>query len=391
MQSTQTVQPTQPIQSNQTVQSTQPMQPTQTVQPTQPIQSTQPVQPTQNLNNKLEIINPLNPDEILKTEILVEKKETAETIETDKKNDKMKDKKKKLPLLLIILILILITIGVVLYFTLFRKEEKPIKNPQVEVPEVEKITLNDILNNFNNSDNIAILRQQYNIIGYVENNKLIISVNEGNNEPVLYEFYQNNRTLTFNYNKDDQLARKISIIIIDNIGQFNGLEKNEVYNYISSIDLTISTVDGVEMIDNGETYQLNIDLDKKIDISNLETMYIDINDLKNYEDFLKNAGTFSLMKGNLLFYKQGDDKTTTITIGEKDNSSTLTYNSILSVIEMLYPNELETFKVKYPQLATISFDRYIITLNPELTGEVASQFGIYQNNYKFIEIKINKS
>ena len=78
-------------------------------------------------------------------------------------------------------------------------------------------------------------------------------------------------------------------------------------------------------------------------------------------------------------------------MAKKDNSSTLTYNSILSVIEMLYPNELETFKVKYPQLATISFDRYIITLNPELTGEVASQFGIYQNNYKFIEIKINKS
>ena len=119
-------------------------------------------------------------------------------------------------------------------------------------------------------------------------------------------------------------------------------------------------------------------------------MYIDVNDLKNYEDFLKNAGTFSLIKGNILFYKQGDDKTTTITIGEKDNSSTLTYNSILSVIEILYPNELDAFKVKYPQLTTISFDRYTITQNPELTGEVAKQYEMYKDTYKFVEIKINK-
>ena len=120
-------------------------------------------------------------------------------------------------------------------------------------------------------------------------------------------------------------------------------------------------------------------------------MYFDINYLKEQESFIKDSGTITLEKGNLKLYKQGDDNVTTIIIAEKDNLSNLTYNSILSIIELLYPNELETFKTSYPNLVTTAFDRYSIIENPELKGDFKNYFEQYQNDYKFIEIKINKS
>ena len=399
VQPVQPTQPTQPVQPVQPTQPTQPAQPAQPVQSVQPTQPTQPVQPTQpNQNIKLNIVNPLNPDEVIKTEELVEKQIPKADEENQTVLETNNQPKKKSNNLIIILLLIIVVIGIAagVYFVFFNKSKPspaptPTPNEPVEEPETTEITLNDILNNFNNNSMIKQLQETNEINANIDNNKLIISVKPLESDtPTLYEYVLENRTLKTTINTSDLTANILFLVVADNIGQFHGTPENETYSLLSSVDFTAAQIDGIVYTINNENIDISINIDKKIDTSSLKTMYIETNDLKKYESFIKDSGSIQFDKGNLMFYKYGDNATSTIIIGEKDNLTNLTYKSILSIVEFLYPDELETFKTSYPELTTISFNRYTITENPELTGTVGTLFNQYSNQYKFIEIKINK-
>ena len=382
-------------------------QPTPTVastpQPTPTVSNTpQPSQP-----QELNLVNPLNPDEIVKKEVLVKKevaeenKEKTENAKNNETNETSQQPKKKKfnPILLIALVAVIVVLGIVLYFTFFNKSEPstpstpntPSTPETPETPATPQITLNDILNNFNNSENINQLKETSEVNANINNNVLTIDVTT-DGTTTSYLFTLENRDLVYEINANDLTSNLLFLVICDNIGQFHGLEVNDVTNYLSSIDLTTTAVDGITLtqLENGN-YQARINIDTKIDTSSLNTMYIELSDLESYRDFIEGSGTAQLEKGNLMFYKEGNNSTATILIGEKDSLTNLSYNSILSVVELLYPNDLENFKTSYPSLETISFDRYTITTNPELTGTLETLYGQYQDEYQFVLIEINKS
>ena len=384
-------------QSTPTVASTPQAEPTpSTPQPSQP--------------QELNLVNPLNPDEIVKKEVLVTKEganTSKDSAETSKNNDAPKNdetneniqqpkNKKSNPILLVALVAVIAILGVVLYFTFFNKSEPSTPNtpstPETpETPATPQITLNDILNNFNNNENINQLRETSEVNANINNNVLTIDVTT-DGTTTSYLFTLENRDLVYEINANDLTSNLLFLVICDNIGQFHGLEVNEVANYLSSIDLTTTAVNGITLtqLENGN-YQTRINIDTKTDTSSLNTMYIELSDLESYRDFIEGSGTAQLEKGNLMFYKEGNNITATILIGEKDSLTNLSYNSILSVIELLYPNDLENFKTSYPSLETISFDRYTITTNPELTGTLETLYGQYQDEYQFVLIKIDRS
>ena len=379
---------------------------TSTPQPAPTVASTpQPSQP-----QELNLVNPLNPDEIVKKKVLVTKegantsKDSTETSKNDDvpKNDETNENiqqpknKKSNPILLVALVAVIAILGVVLYFTFFNKSEPSTPNtpstPETpENPATPQITLNDILNNFNNNENINQLRETSEVNANINNNVLTIDVTT-DGTTTSYLFTLENRDLVYEINANDLTSNLLFLVICDNIGQFHGLEVNEVANYLSSIDLTTTAVNGITLtqLENGN-YQTRINIDTKIDTSSLNTMYIELSDLESYRDFIEGSGTAQLEKGNLMFYKEGNNITATILIGEKDSLTNLSYNSILSVIELLYPNDLENFKTSYPSLETISFDRYTITTNPELTGTLETLYGQYQDEYQFVLIEIDRS
>ena len=391
-------------------------QPTPTVasapQPTPTVASTQQAEPTPSTSQpsqpqELNLVNPLNPDEIVKKEVLVKKevaeenKEKTENAKNNETNETSQQPKKKKfnPILLIALVAVIVVLGIVLYFTFFNKSEPstpstpntPSTPETPETPTTPQITLNDILNNFNNSENINQLKETSEVNANINNNVLTIDVTT-DGTTTSYLFTLENRDLVYEINANDLTSSLLFLVICDNIGQFHGLEVNEVTNYLSSIDLTTTAVDGITLtqLENGN-YQARINIDTKIDTSSLNTMYIELSDLESYRDFIEGSGTAQLEKGNLMFYKEGNNSTATILIGEKDSLTNLSYNSILSVVELLYPNDLENFKTSYPSLETISFDRYTITTNPELTGTLETLYGQYQDEYQFVLIEINKS
>ena len=355
-------------------------------------------QPTNN-QQELNLVNPLNPDEIVKKEILIEKeapKENEEVNNNEENNQKPK-KKKINPILLILLVVVIAAIGVIVYFTFFNNSEPDTPNtPQnpdtPETPVTPQITLNDILNNFNSNENVNQLRETSEITANINNNNEIAIDVTTDGQTDSYLFTLENRDLLFEIDSNDLTSNLLFLIICDNIGQFHGLDVNEVYSYLAAIDLNTTAVNGITLtqLENGN-YQARINIDTKIDTSSLNTMYIEVSDLESYRDFLEGTGTVQIPKGNLMLYKEGDENTTTILIGEKDNLTSLTYNSILSVIELLYPDELENFKTSYPNLETIAFDRYTITTNPVLTGTLETLYNQYQNEYEFVLLEINKS
>ena len=298
------------------------------------------------------------------------------------------------------MLILVIGLLALIYFNFFNKptpepDTKP--NTPIEEPEV-KITLNDIVDKFNSHSNLQNLKDLgYNCEAIAENNKIIVNVielateNSEETNAKQYVFTLENRNIKFLDNTNDAIYSKLFLTIVDSIGMVHGLEENEVMSLLNSVDLTITSIDGITSIQTANGTEITVNIDTKIDTSSLKTIYIETNDLKKQSSFIKDSGTAIIEKGNLKLYKQGDTKTSTIIIAEKDNLSSLTYNSILSIIEFLYPNELEMFKTNYPSITTISFDRYIITENPILSGEFQTYFEQYKNDYKFIEIKINKS
>ena len=198
------------------------------------------------------------------------------------------------------------------------------------------------------------------------------------------------RTIKFNIDENDPISNILFLTIADSIGVLHGLEENEVISLLNSIDIDSTIIDGINFVTNENNIEASINIDKKIDTSSLKTMYFEVKDYKEYEEFIKNSGFVQTTKGNLIFYKTGNDLESTIIIGEKDNLTDITYKSILSLIELLYPDELETFKTSYPELTTISFDKYVITIDPTNNKIIDETLVSYKNDYKFIEIKINK-
>lgn len=378
----------------------------------QPSMSTQTgvsqVQPNNNNDNQsknteqkkefdLEIVDPLNPDNVTKTEKLIEKQEsTEEEIETDEPVDNTSKKKKNIKKFIPIIILsLIIVIALIVLIILNIKSDTPVNPnpipPTPEVPDIEPITFDTIVNNFNNNDLLNDLKGDGTIEATIADNKLNITVSPSVNSdslPVIYEFNLNNRNIEISLDDNNTKGLQLFMILCDSIGKHYNLNNHEVYNYLSSIDLKTTPVDGITVTENNNEFLYSVNIDKKINTSALNNMYIEKTDLEEYRDFIENSGSTRLTKGNLMLYKEGDNKTATIIIAEKGQLSNLTYQSILSVVDLLFEEELDNFKTSYPALETISFDRYNITIDPELTGTIKTLFEQYQNEYQFIEIKI---
>lgn len=336
--------------------------------------------------NNIELVDPFNPDRIIKVETLYEKK-PEEYVENEIpiKTPKKKKSSKKL-LIIIILIIVIIGLGVFLVLQVN-------KNQKVDVPNVlsyettftKTISLNDIVDNFNNN---SLLKQMnnYQIIANIVDNNLVITLT-ADNEDKTYEFSFLDRNL--NMEVSNEIELNLFLIIADSIGAFYNLNKNEVYTYLNSIDLTDNNIEGINVTKSENGYLYSINVDQKIDISPLNIMYIELSDLQEYSDAIVENEVIQISKGKVLLYEQADENGKTFIVAEKDQLTSLTYNTILSIVELLYPNEINSFKTNYPTIETIAFDRYLITVDPTLSNDFA--LNEYQNEYKFIEIRINNN
>ena len=121
-----------------------------------------------------------------------------------------------------------------------------------------------------------------------------------------------------------------------------------------------------------------------------ENVFIDENFFKGKEYRIKGIGYYQETIGNLIFYKSMyNDNLIRIIIGEEDELTNLTYQSVLSTIKFMYPNEYEDFKNKFPYLQNLGFKRYQVTLYPTL-DVIESHYLQSYDDYQFVLIEILK-
>ena len=338
----------------------------------------------------LELLNPLNPDEILKTEILKPEdlKEENDKNESEKKSatKSNNNKKKKLNLKILLIALVAIILLIIIYFTFFNK---PDKEPQQGEPPITTVTkLNNIFLKLQNNPNYQILTQNLTVTNVINEDMLSISIaNEENT--FTYNYTLKNDILSTEYNINDPYGYELTTLLFDAVAQNNELAENQLYNYLKTIDLNINIVNGIEYSENYDTVNISIKTNQKIDTSLINTAYISINDFKQYEEFLKNSGNVQFNKNNLLFYKTNINNQIIITIGEKNELTRLTQLSIIDLISLLYSDELEYFKSNFINLDNNSFGKYTVTINPTLDTTLQNIYANEINTHKFIEIRIN--
>ena len=122
-----------------------------------------------------------------------------------------------------------------------------------------------------------------------------------------------------------------------------------------------------------------------------ENIYITSDFFIGIEPQVKGIGYYQQTIGSLIFYKSRyNDNLFRIIIGEQDELTDLTYQSILSTIKFMYNDEYEEFASKFNELKNLGYKRYQITLYPTL-DEIEKRYLQSYSDYKFVLIEIRRN
>lgn len=208
-----------------------------------------------------------------------------------------------------------------------------------------------------------------------------------------------NNILTFKISNSDSnilLKGKLLYSVADSIGQVNGNEKGYVSSVLGSLDYTKITLkdNGIEIYTDTESneYIYKFSVDKKYSLGSIADIYFDENDFLSVKDKLINDEYVQLTKGNLIFYKITDNNENKqiIYFGEPNDLTTRTYNSLLSLITVMYDsNTSDLFSKASPKLQTITFNNINVITNYEVTDDEVITNKLL-DNYKVLKVEISK-
>ena len=226
----------------------------------------------------------------------------------------------------------------------------------------------------------------------------VASVNEKNPNTLLITITTEEGKSEFSFALEDSILSNDSLstnqlyattMLIDAVGQVNGYEDGELFYTLNSEVIRDYTIEneGIEIKDNGDYTSIKMDIDKKIPLVDLTDYYlkpdkfdfvkkiIDSNDVGNQ------TGKDLKMSYDVIVREEENE----IYIGEENETTKSTYNSILSALEVLYGNKVvEHFKTIYPEFieGTTNLDGFKIETNVDTDEYIF-------NNAKVVLVTIN--
>lgn len=263
-----------------------------------------------------------------------------------------------------------------------------VSNKNLETNKNKIVTLEEIVETFLNSGTIKSY-EEYGVpvTATIDNQSIIVNFEEEQ-----YQLNLEGEILSATIDKEREFSGTLMFAaIVDSIGQLHGYSEGETYLTLNSEEIKTYTLDkGFEIADDGNAVTIKTNINKKLELLDLANIYITTDDLISYADFIKDDGCAQRSKGNVIFHKCGYGDEATITIGEKDNLTDNAYNSLLSVIEVIYGEEESTwFTSEFPILENKVSGRYNLTVNPELDDMLTTVFN--DPNYKIVQLIIDKS
>jgi len=225
-----------------------------------------------NKNIKINLVNPLNPNQIIKEEIIEVKQQQAseqnfekeelhsiEEIQPIEKSETPTKKKqnKKLGLWILIIISIVI-LGLGAGYFIFIKDKPnntPIQN--------ENITLNDISNNFNKNIERYNTIENSTISSRVIGNRINIIVNI-NNEITNYYFTLINENLRTSLSDNDIIGHEITLYISCAIANYYNIDFDSSYTYLKNNSNDLNSINNITITNQNQTKKIIIDLKEKL-------------------------------------------------------------------------------------------------------------------------------
>lgn len=203
-----------------------------------------------------------------------------------------------------------------------------------------------------------------------------------------------NNILTYEISKDDSnilLKGKLLYSIADSIGQINGNDKGYVSSILGSLDYSKINIknNGIEIYSEGNKNIYKFKVDRKFELGSAADVYLTVDDFAQYKEKLLGDGYAQTSKGNLIFYKINENGKNILYFGEPENLTTRTYNSVLSLIEVMYDsNTSNLFSKAYKNLETGTFNNLSFIVNYEPTEDEVI-YSKLLSNYKIFKLEIS--
>lgn len=241
-------------------------------------------------------------------------------------------------------------------------------------------------------NNYLSVSKYYNLEIKTTSNTITININnDKTNDSLVGNLY--NDILTFEIAKSDPnilLKGKLLYSVADSIGQFNGNGKGYVSSILGSLDYSKMTIkrNGIEIYSDGNNNVYKFKVNKKFELGSIADVYFTIDDFADYKDKLLNDDYVQTSKGNLIFYKINDGNKKIMYFGEPDNLTSRTYNSLISMAEVMYGHDAtDIFQKGYKKLITGSFGGLVMTVN-YVPNEDEVIYDKLLDNYKVLKVEI---
>lgn len=200
--------------------------------------------------------------------------------------------------------------------------------------------------------------------------------------------------LTIKIPKDDPnalLKGKLLYSVADSIGQFNGNKKGYVSSVLGTLDYSKINLNdnGIEIYSDGDNNIYKFKVDEKFVLGSVASVYFTEEDFLEYREKLMNEEYVQHSKGNLIFYKINEKGNKIIYLCEPEQLTSRTYNSLISLITVLYDdNTSDLFSKAYPKLETTTYNNLNIIVNYTPTDDEVISNKLL-SNYKILKLEIN--
>ncbi len=287
-----------------------------------------------------------------------------------------KKKKKSNPIFIIILLLALIGGGVYVYLTYFADTSTatttPTNNSNTILTEIKTI--------IDNTDEIDELAGTYTITNTINENVLMVKYDLLATETT--ESYSNtcNFTLTDNIlstkinleNESDALSCSLmSLVVFDAVGQIKGFDEGEISNIINS---TPNSLEAFNL--NSETGEMTLDLNGNFEVKEIPGLTIE--DLGNKETYFSETeeGFVEINKDNLDIIIQYAPSYIQAYVIEDGVASDVSYNALLTIVEFLFPESLDTFTTNIPVISETFYENFYLYDTMNDSSILTTRYGI---------------
>ena len=242
-------------------------------------------------------------------------------------------------------------------------------------------------------ENYLSVNRYYNLDVKTTEDTITINISNDETTDKLVGTLDNN-ILTYTIPKKDKnilLKGKLLYSIADAIGQVNGNDNGYVSSILGSLDYTKMNIkrNGIEIYSDKENNIYKFKVNKKFELGSIADVYFNTDDFVVLKDKLVSDGYAQSSKGNLIFYKIEDNGKKIIYFGEPEELTTRTYNSLISLIEVMYDKDTsDLFSKAFKKIDTGTYNNFNMIANYEPTEEEVI-YNKLLDNYKILKLEIS--